>query len=408
MLSYSQVNESLTVIDVLAYCQYDPSYADGRHHLDPCGAVKGRISNPKTGAGGCDGCGASWGDKVGLASHLLGISNCEAKNRLANRYGIRDDSPPIVRRPSEKKQLSLPPEAITDDGYSAHDQFLKLTGWNAANMQSVIHRKAGTSEAAWRAVGTETGFWKASPKSKTLDLVAAIPIYGCHGLTKCNHMMHSVMSKGIRVRTSDGYGNWIETTTMRRLAFGQLRDLRDSGFEFDRNGVFLTLADRKLILRGEPIPELRCIHTEGEPDMLALESTVPSETPLIVWSNNDGARSTHVAKWFLPMLAKLEPVEHIIIPDRDKAGVEGAAKLAAVLSRQAPVRVVELPLPYTEKKGADLRDWFAAGEKGFVDLQRLIDMAQVIPMDLSSEPSDDASKPAELSAMHTEVNHESF
>ena len=49
-------------------------------------------------------------------------------------------------------------------------------------------------------------------------------------------------------------------------------------------------------------------------------------------------------------------IEHLIIHDRDEAADLGAAKLAAILCRQAPVRNVQLPMPFTVKNGADLRD----------------------------------------------------
>ncbi len=47
----------------------------------------------------------------------------------------------------------------------------------------------------------------------------------------------------------------------------------------------------------------------------------------------------------------------IVIPDRDKAGMEGAQETAAKLyGVAASVKIAELPAPYTESGGADVRD----------------------------------------------------
>jgi hypothetical protein len=91
---------------------------------------------------------------------------------------------------------------------------------------------------------------------------------------------------------------------------------------------------------------------EGEWDALMLnEHGIPAV------SGTTGARQW-MAKWD----RKFKGKNVYICYDRDTAGVDGAEKVARSLSGTArAVYIINLPLPFTDKSGADVTDYFRAG-----------------------------------------------
>ena len=356
--TYQSIKDALhgRAVDVLTYCGHDASYADGRHHLCPCGSIKLRISNRDTGAGGCDACGVRWTNLADMAGHLLGIDGDVAKDRLADRFGIVSNG--SVQKVSPPVATQLAP-----DGYIRHPEILTSHGWHAECARRFIaYYSDGFSASALEDAGMEMLDWQATSTAKICK-VPAIPILRGPNLDLVNYTIYGL-------------------DTGKRLAYGRYPKDRDADIPFDRNGVSMSLAAREMMLRGEPVKGLRIVKTEGISDYLALLSIIPPDEPYLVWSNNDGASSTNCAEWLLPLFDRLRPSEYIIIHDRDLAGVNGADKWARIFDGHRlseadetlghSVKVVELPMEYTEKKGADLMDWLRQGNR-VLDIETLID-----------------------------------
>jgi putative DNA primase/helicase len=111
---------------------------------------------------------------------------------------------------------------------------------------------------------------------------------------------------------------------------------------------------------------------------------------LLATCNPDGASATGAAKWyprlFNPPL-KGHPV--VILPDRDTAGDNHAAYVAASLRGEASsVKVINLPgLEWTKSHGADVSDWLLGGGTK----EELLALAETMPeWAAPSEPTGEA------------------
>jgi hypothetical protein len=357
--------------------------AEGKHFNCPkCSFKKARISNAKNTPekptfGGCDSCGDKWKDVFAFVAAVNNSSPVDAKNEIAKYLGVFGGSnyQPREMPAAAQKSDQIP---IADDGYSAHREILLTSPANESILSMFSHRKRPASVQSLLDIGVVAAKWQSSQHSKHKQSVIAIPICGHRDLSVCNYALYSLGSNGVRCRVQVD-GQWADEYRAKQLAFSRSPGQDRS----DRCGVFLSARHRQMILDGIPIAGLKCISTEGETDLAGLLSILPTDEPYIVWANSDGARSRNCADWYLPMLAKLKPTEHIIIRDCDEAGIKSARDWAKILSRYAPTKVVELPMPYTETKGADLRDWLNDGN-GIVELELLFDESPIVAMQIDS------------------------
>ena len=112
---------------------------------------------------------------------------------------------------------------------------------------------------------------------------------------------------------------------------------------------------------------------EGIPDMVALQSKVPSEkwnTVAVV--THSGGANEHPHDWKVNFFTGQNVV---VIPDADNAEISGGEKWSQALTKHATsVRFVKLPYEVTETSGKDLRDWFNEGGS-FEELEKLADAA---------------------------------
>ena len=388
--TYKDVKDGLfgRTAEVLAYIGFDSSYADGRHHLCPCSEVKLKISDRETGAGGCEKCGAKWTNQVDLASHLSGLCSDDMRDRLAVHFGISGhrgggeftfvaanlDSKQIdtpIGSPLQKQNASSP-VAVADDGYSAQKATLSSYPFLDLFARKWAETKPPITVYAMTLAGVKFWNWSQFGKPKYNQKIIGIPTYAGPSLNLVNWSIYPVSSRKIDSRFQEN-GQWVTEQLSKRMAYGGS----------DRTGIFLSLVDRELILAGKPIPNLHILKSEGGSDLLALVDRIPVGENWIVISSSFGCRWSNSLDWLIPMLVALEPVECIVIPDCDQAGMDGGADWAQELSAVAPTKVIGLPFETGSKK--DVRDYLSEGN-GFPELQALIDSATVftpVPKDQS-------------------------
>jgi P4 family phage/plasmid primase-like protien len=350
-------------------CKIDPvdvsQIVAKRRFIHHCGAKKGRMSNPDAMIGGCDGCKAKWSGPIDFVMQELRVDKYEAKDLLAAYFGIEGTSRGgVSSRPRAKTQAinqnaKVEPIELSEDGYSKHKQILTVSESNESMMLVCAKHKRGVTVDALLQIGAVCAYWQQSEKSKKQHVIA-IPVYAGPKLDLVNYILYGLTGK-IWVREKSDGGDWIDTHVSKRLAFGQNDEDRKRGVKFDRNGICCSLAVREAILRGQKIDRARLAKFEGDSDLLVALPLLTLEDSWIAWTNNDGARSTHVFDWLIGLLSPLGIKESIVIHDRDKAGELGAVECAKHLSQMSPTKIIKLPFDYQEKKGPDFRDYINAG-----------------------------------------------
>ncbi len=377
-------------------CKIDPvdvsQIVAKRRFIHHCGAKKGRMSNPDAMIGGCDGCKAKWSGPIDFVMQELRVDKYEAKDLLAAYFGIEGasrggvSSRPRAKTQAIDKNVKAEPIELSEDGYSRHKQILTVSESNESMMLVCAKHKRGVTVDALLQIGAVCAYWQQSEKSKK-QYVIAIPVYAGPKLDLVNYILYGPTGK-IWVREKSDGGDWIDTHVSKRLAFGQNDEDRKRGVKFDRNGICCSLAVRDAILRGQIIDGARLAKFEGDSDLLVALPLLTLEDSWIAWTNNDGARSTHVFDWLIGLLSPLGIQESIVVHDRDEAGELGAIECAKRLGQLSPTKIVKLPLDYKTKKGPDFRDYVNV-PNGKAELLELIANTEVGISDNDSNSYDE-------------------
>lgn len=308
-----------------------------------CGKPKLRVkesSSDGTFLGGCSGCGITFGNIVQFVAAIFACGCSEATRIILRWLGREGGShfDPNPYRPAPKRNTTSPATQFVIDEVSVLSVDNPLSAFFALSKPGI--RPEGLFEFEPKVVQ-----WRQSKNQRRSQTLIGIPVYRWlyEGFQTVNWRMYPWIGDGIRFYTGrDEYRK-----TLLALCGSELV------------GVSMRVRDKQAIEAGRPIKGLRCFHCEGEPDAMALSSVIPSDEPAIIWTNSDGCYSTSSIEWMLPLLERLEPECHVVIHDRDAAGIESAEKWCGMLG---PTSInVALPLPFSEKRGADLRDWIAAG-----------------------------------------------
>jgi hypothetical protein len=363
------------VASVLSAMRLNPQILDGRsdHTCQQCGKPKLHINKPD-GHGYCNGCKVEFGDFIELVKHQCGFATSwDAAQEIARRQFFEFDTSNRGTGSGSSRTHATPtpvantvdapkPEyAKAEDGYCLHGGTVEFKPIPSKCVPQFISRKPPLKRECFDLAGI-----KAVNRRSNNEF--AVPIYGHIDLTVCNWACFPATGSKHTLKSSDGTIKH-QSSMVAYSSFTEERGGVSVTHPYDRNGYFLTEADRQIVLRGEPVENLIAVKVEGCSDFLAICTEVNSDpnTTYLCFSNSDGCRSVNEADWFCSYLSKLEPSEVWIVHDCDIDGQNGANKWAKKLSTVAPVKNLSLPYSIEDRHGKDLRDYLNDGH-GFSDL----------------------------------------
>ncbi len=343
--------------------------ADKRKHDCPqCGERKFKRSEKGF---GCDGCGLKGTNPIDYVAVKKGLPANEVRDHMATVSGVTSSRKQVDAPKLKKRILSSPvAKELALDGYSKHNATFEPIAVLDKFAPYFVLRKPPVTVESLKLAGATCGQWKQFANSRSSQNVIGIPTYGPN-LDLVNWSMYSATGGKIQSRQKveeNGEKKWITEQLLKRSAFSRS----------DRVGIFLSLAARELVLAGQPIEGLKILKLEGGSDFLAMVDRIPTDEKWIVTSSSFGCRWSDEINWLIPLLAKIEPIQCIVVPDCDLAGIAGASDWARELSAIAPTKVLQLPFEIGTKK--DVRDFLNAGN-GFAELQALIDSTAVFNPD---------------------------
>jgi hypothetical protein len=397
------------IAGILRAMQVDDSVLNNRsdHLCNRCGKSKIHINKPD-GHGYCNSCGVEFADYIDLIAHQRGWDKSTAIKEISKQLYIENGSQnledfrlsnPLPVAPKETPK-EFPKAA---DGYCLHNGKIELEPMAPKAVAMFLARKPPIKESSFERVGIQR-------VSRRSNSEFAVPIYGKLNLTLCNWA--SFPSTGSKHKLNDGEGGHKEQSSI--VVYSKLsKTVNDETIRhpFDRNGYFLTLDDRELITKGEPVENLIAIKLEGVSDFLSVCTEVDTGqgTRYLVFSNSDGCRSINEAGWFAEMLGKLTPKEVWIVHDSDIDGQAGAVKWAKELSKIAPVKNVRLPFEIKDKKGKDLRDYLNEGGTfadlvGIAQVSEFFDESKQVESVESTTPNTEAPTQPETKQAETQKN----
>ncbi|HUP82405.1 MAG TPA: hypothetical protein VM260_27880 [Pirellula sp.] len=364
MSDFKQVKDAVSWEDALAVYNLS-EWNDKRPRECPkCGKAKLKRSNVGF---GCEGCTTGTNPVDFIAAILLRPAE-EIRDELADRFQIAGHRGGRFPRPTPanpvKKQVSTPvARELAPDGYSMHSATFEQRPFNDGLASLLAIKKKPVTLDAMNRVGCQFASWKQFTKSNAENVIG-LPVYAGPNLDLVNWSMYNSTGGLISARKKVENKKYETENVATRMAF-------PGG---DRTGIFVSLADRGLLLAGKPIENLRIIKCEGGTDLLAWADRIPAGEPWIVLSSSFGCRWSDSLDWLLPMLTAIKPVECVVIPDCDQAGLDGGMNWARELSAIATTKVIRLPFEIGTK--SDVRDYLNAGN-GFPELRALIDSTAV-------------------------------
>lgn len=222
---------------------------------------------------------------------------------------------------------------------------VKILGWQPVLMVPFFQRYPTITPEAVQIAGGQYGTWPAnSPSSSS---VIAFKSYD-KNFSQLGWSLQSVHQNGIfKYQGKDKPG-----TREKKINLGSQGMVNDHAVRLIRENK------AKLIIK-----------TEGESDMLAVQSVVPEHLrdEIVVWTNNSGCESIP------PCLQLFRGIPTVVLHDSDVPGQRGARQWCMALRGFVPsLKNLVLHEEIAENRGPDVRDWLAEGHT-FEELLQLIE-----------------------------------